>query len=641
MRKRILLPLLLCWMASHAQSPVQKIIDSLKLQLHQKPDAKQKAKLYGDLAWYYNMISMDSALVYGVKSLDAAKSLKDDKMIAQALSDYGAILYTKGDYDRAMDILQQCLQIRTRLKDEEGIASVRFKIGNVYFRQFALEKAMGHYMHALQYYEKTKNAQVVGTLETNIAAVYHALKNYPKALEYLRRSEKYLTQTNQESELANTIVGIGNVYFSSHDTVRAYEHFKRGAQLAEKTQNLPAMGTAYNNLGLIYTYRKQPQKAIEYITKSLALRQKVNQPAEVASSQLTLAINHNTLGQFAKAKPLLLESLKVFEQDSIRDKMGNVYVQLIPVYASLGNVDSVNYYTNRYLKHIETNLDDSVVKITAELEAKYQTEKKEKLLIQKEAEAKRKSLLLALVSLFAVFIGLVGYLIYRQQKLKNRQQEQEHELKLAISKIETQSKLQEQRLNISRDLHDNIGAQLTFIISSVDNIKYGFNVESPNLTSRLDRISNFAKSTIVELRDTIWAMNSDAISFKDLELRIMNFVEKAKTAREHIKFDFAIADDLAQVPLSSVTGMNVYRTIQEAVNNAVKYADAGKISIAVSRVGERIQVVVSDDGKGFDVAQADTGNGLKNMKKRMGDIGGNFAIASAEQGTTVTLTFTA
>jgi signal transduction histidine kinase len=86
---------------------------------------------------------------------------------------------------------------------------------------------------------------------------------------------------------------------------------------------------------------------------------------------------------------------------------------------------------------------------------------------------------------------------------QNRQLEQESQLKLAISKIETQNKLQQQRLDISRDLHDNIGAQLTFIISSVDNIKYGFEIENPNLNSKLDRISNFTKSTIVELRDTI------------------------------------------------------------------------------------------------------------------------------------------
>ncbi len=638
MYPKAFLLLLFLTMSAQAQTP-QKIIDSLKIQLQQNPAASHKAKVYGDLAWYYNMISIDSALVYGIKSLEAARALNDTKMIAQALSDYGAILYTKGDYDQALKMLGECLRLRTKLKDADGIASAQFKTGNVYFKQFALHKAMDFYLKALRHYEQTNNAQVVGTLETNIAAVYHALKNYPKALDYLRRSEKYLSQTNQQSELANTVVGIGNVYFSTHDTLRAFEYFDRGAKLAEKTLNYPAMGTAYNNLGLIYTYRKEHQKAIGYITKSIALRKQINQTADLASSQLSLAINYNSLGQFAKAKPLLLESLKVFEKDSIREKMGNVYVQLIPVYASMGKVDSVNYYTNMHLRHVERDLNDNVLKISNELETRYQTEKKEKLLLEQQAEAKRKSLMLLLVSIFAGFIALTGYLLYRQQRLKNRQQQQEHDLKMAISTIETQNQLQQQRLSISRDLHDNIGAQLTFIISSVDNIKYGFKLDNPGLNAKLDRISSFTKATIVELRDTIWAMNTDEITFKDLELRIMNFIEKARTARENIQFDFEISDDLQTTAMTAIVGMNVYRTVQEALNNAVKHSQAQKISIHIERQSNQIQILISDDGQGFDTSHDATGNGLRNMQKRISDIGGNLKVDSRRgQGTQIMIT---
>ncbi len=636
--KRLFLLLCVLTMAARAQSPAQKIVDSLKVQLAKKPGPELRAKIFGDLAWYYNMISIDSALAYGVRSLKAARALKNDKMIAQALSDYGAILYTKGDYDLALDQLFQCLALRRKLKDADGVASVQFKIGNVYFKQFALQKAMDFYLRALRHYERTGNEQVVGTLETNIAAVYHALKNYPKALEYLHRSQQYLTRTNQQSELANTIVGIGNVYFSSHDTVRAFSYFQRGAALAEKTLNYPAMGTAYNNLGLIYTYRKEHEKAIGYISKSLAIRRKINQTADMASSKLTLAINYNSLGQFAKAKPLLLESLRVFSKDSIRDKMGNVYVQLIPVYASLGKVDSVNYYTSLHLRHVEQDLNANVLKISNELETRYQTEKKEKLLLQREADGKRKGLLLILVSVFAGFIALTGYLIYRQQRLKNRQQRQEHELKMAISTIETQSKLQQQRLSISRDLHDNIGAQLTFIISSVDNIKYGFKSLDADLAGKLDRISSFAKSTIVELRDTIWAMNAEAITFKDLELRVMNFVGKAKEARGHMEFTFVADDALSHVELSSLAGMNVYRTIQEAVHNAVKYSGAAQIAIRIAAENDAIKISVSDDGQGFDTQNHSAGNGLANMKKRIADLGGTSTVdTKIGKGTTITI----
>src|SRR5690606_32195444 len=124
----------------------------------------------------------------------------------------------------------------------------------------------------------------------------------------------------------------------------------------------------------------------------------------------------------------------------------------------------------------------------------------------------------------------------------------------------TQNKLEEQRLAISRDLHDNIGAQLTFIISSLDNLKYGFSIEDEKLKNRLSGISTFTRSTITELRDTIWAMNKDEISFSDLRTRIANFIESAQSAAHNIQFDFYLDNNIPNtLSLSSLKGINVYR----------------------------------------------------------------------------------
>ncbi|HMI06647.1 MAG TPA: ATP-binding protein, partial [Flavobacterium sp.] len=145
-------------------------------------------------------------------------------------------------------------------------------------------------------------------------------------------------------------------------------------------------------------------------------------------------------------------------------------------------------------------------------------------------------------------------------------------------------------------------------------------------------------STIVELRDTIWAMNSQAIRFEDLRARILNFIEKAKEAKEEIEFGFTIDDDLNQMELDSVSGMNIYRTIQEAVNNAMKYSGAKQIAIEVKADGNQIRISIRDNGIGFDPKNTEAGNGLTNMEKRMGDIGWTYKLESETgKGTTITL----
>lgn len=356
-----------------------------------------------------------------------------------------------------------------------------------------------------------------------------------------------------------------------------------------------------------------------------------------ANLKITLARTLIKEQKFAEAKKVLSTIKKVFaDKNSVSDLL-YTYRLLIPVCAHLNQPDSVAYYNDKHAKLFEKLVQQSVIKQTAELEAKYQSAKKEQLLFAKEAESKRKTNWIIIVSLLAAFIGITGYLIFRQQKLKNQQQQHEFELQTAIAQIETQNKLQEQRLAISRDLHDNIGAQLTFVISSVDNLKYANANLNEKVMTQLTRISEFTRSTIVELRDTIWAMNSDEFKFEDLKTRIYNFIEKAKLAREDLHFTFTISSALRELKISSRNGINLYRTIQEAVNNAIKYSGATAIKVEGTEVNNRIVVTITDNGKGFEMDQIVAGNGLTNMKKRMEEIDGDFEIQSDASGTKITL----
>jgi signal transduction histidine kinase len=613
----------------------QDIIDNLKKELKAHPDAKKTATIYSDLTWYYSTVSIDSALQYGNKAVVASTKLGDSTLIAQVYSDVGAVYFRKGDFQNSKENYLKAYKIRKARNDFRGLAKINNNLANIYEKNGQYKLAMTSFLDALQYFESIKDDKNSHITKGNIGLILLKLKNYPKAFTYINDVVEYQEENTATAELCVSCLNLGNVYLQMKDTLNALKQYNKSLKYCNNVGNKKGVSSAYNNIASVKTEQKKSKEALVLYAKSQKAREQLNSDIDKANFDLNVAeefMHHNKL---AEAKQLLLNTKQVFEKEKLYDKLQVNYKSLIRVYAKLNQLDSVSLYVDKLLVINNELLEGSVVKQTAELETKYQTEKKEKLLLEREAEVRQKHILLIGISLLAFFIALIGFLIYRQQKQKNTQQAQEYKLKKAIIKIENQNKLQEQRLNISRDLHDNIGAQLTFIISSVDNIKYAFDITNEKLDNKLSNISSFAKETIVELRDTIWAMNSNEISFEDLEIRINNYIEKAKEAKDQISFSFAIDSVLKTQKLTSVQGMNIYRTIQEAVNNSIKYANASVITINAKQAENQLKITIQDNGIGFDEATIEKGNGLKNMQKRIEEIGGEFHLSSSNEGTRI------
>ncbi|SDH98100.1 Histidine kinase-, DNA gyrase B-, and HSP90-like ATPase [Winogradskyella thalassocola] len=239
-----------------------------------------------------------------------------------------------------------------------------------------------------------------------------------------------------------------------------------------------------------------------------------------------------------------------------------------------------------------------------------------------------------------VILSVIAYLIYSQYQLKHYQSQKEKELKEALSKIEIQNKQQEQRLKISKDLHDTIGAQLTYIISSLDNLKYAFDIKDEKLKEKLNIISSFTSHTIYEFRDSIWAMTKNEITFLDLQARISNYIDQIKLNDSNIQFVFKVGDNVDSIiKFTTVEGFNIYSVIYEAIQNSIKHANASMIKVEVIKMVSNLVFKISDNGKGFSTTTVIRGNGLNTMMKRIQSIGGLVEINSIENaGTEIIIT---
>ena len=554
---------------------------------------------------YFDVIGQsDSASFYFRKALDMSREFGYKSIESMCINNLGMFNWNNGNYDEALDYFFESLKINERYNNEQSKTSSLNNIGLIYQEMNLNEKALEYHKKALEIRLKYNKYNEQIASYNNIGINLKDLGRLDEAIMHFNKGIVLAKEKNNLIDLYRLLDNLGNAYNEKGDIELALATYLKALDRPEDYKaDEKGMLATYNNIATLYNEKNDPKRALKYIRSAFKLLEKFPE-AELIAADLYLANaeSHYMLNDYTTARKSKAKYIKL--KDSI--------------------------------------FSEKNAKAIADLEVKYETEKKEKEILIQRAELaeqdlviqKRNYQLLGLAAL-GVVLGLIGFLFYNQQKLKNQQLLKENELKDALIKIETQNKLQEQRLRISRDLHDNIGAQLTFIISSIDNLKYGFDIKDEKLTSKLETISEFTSGTIYELRDTIWAMNKSEITFEDLQSRISNFIDKAHVFDSNIKFEFNVASDLnTSKTFSSVEGMNIHRVTQEAIHNSLKYAEASLIKVEVFQEVSNLIFKISDNGKGFNLDEVTRGNGLNNMEKRIESIGGVLKITSNLQGGT-------
>nr|WP_321231574.1 tetratricopeptide repeat protein [uncultured Psychroserpens sp.] len=540
----------------------------------------------------------DSAGYYFEKALKMSRIHNIQIIESMCVNNLGMFNWNRGNYNQALEYFFQALKMNETIDDEKSTSIPLNNIGLIYQEMNLNEKALNYHQRALEVREKynLENDQIaslnnIGINLKDLGRVDEAIATYKKGISLAKQKDNSIDYYKLLDNLANAYNENGALDLALKTYLKALDR-PEGYEANEKDQI-----ATLANIAALYNEKSNPKLAMVYAAKGFDLVEKYPE-AELISADLhlTTAESYYMLNDYVKARQ----------------------------------------HRQHYITLKDSVFSEKNAKALADLEIKYETEKKEREILIQRAEIAEQSLTIqernyqvyGLLGL-AVILGFIGFLFYNQQKLKNKQLQKENELKNALIKIETQNRLQEQRLRISRDLHDNIGAQLTFIISSIDNLKYGFEIKDEQLTNKLDAISQFTSSTIYELRDTIWAMNKAEISLEDLQSRISNFIEKADTVSNGVTFQFSSNTlDIGGFKLSSVEGMNIYRIIQESINNALKYSEAKHITVDFDLDQNHLQTTVTDDGIGFDIKTTPKGNGINNMTKRARDIGGELKLES-------------
>jgi two-component sensor histidine kinase len=192
-------------------------------------------------------------------------------------------------------------------------------------------------------------------------------------------------------------------------------------------------------------------------------------------------------------------------------------------------------------------------------------------------------------------------------------------------------RLEQLRQRIARELHDDIGSTLSSISMLTSAAKN--RTQEPSANIQLDTIGRKAQEALDNIGDILWAMRREDISGEELVQRMKAFALEILEACE-IDVDFLLSGDADAFPLSAEQRKEIYLLFKEAVNNAAKYSGASEVHIGLHTQNDRLYLDIRDNGRGFDPATVQRGNGLTNMQRRAERLGGALRIESAPGGGT-------
>ena len=218
----------------------------------------------------------------------------------------------------------------------------------------------------------------------------------------------------------------------------------------------------------------------------------------------------------------------------------------------------------------------------------------------------------------------------------NRYNKARYQKRLAV--LESEHKIQMERERISRDLHDSVGAYANAVLYNTELLQKENDQEEKQ--ALMNDLKFASKDIITSLRETVWALKKDTYTAEECLLRIKNFVQALSRYYPGIQFR-AEGEASAGKVLHHTRALHVVRIVQEAITNAIKHAAAANISLSSITGGDKWELTVVDDGKGFEYEKmklTGDGNGLVNMKQRAAASGILFTVVSVPGGgTTVSL----
>ena len=553
----------------------------------------------GDAHWNYASFYskkeiIDSAYYHYHEAYKNFKLLKHEYYTAKMLYNMGYLQGRLKDYTGSEVLIFDALTIFRKLKKNLSIYNCYNYLGLIYTELEEYDRAIYYNNKALEYLQKIENKGIYkeGSLN-NLGLVYQKLKKYEEAIENYEEALKNKDLKQRYLNFyARLIDNIAYAKFLDGDTINIVTELNKSLKIRDSLKNTSGVVISKRHLAEFYAAQLDTIKAVLFVTEAYDLANKVDNNRDKLESLLLLSkLDKTNASKHLKTYVHLNDSLQI-EERKIRNKFTRI-----------------RFETDEYIDETEKlNQQKIVISIGAFLTI----------------------LLLSLAYILKVQRAKNKELVFEREQQKSNEE-------IFSLMLKQQSKLEEGRLKerhrISEDLHDGVLGKIFGTRLGLGFLKInGDDTAIKKHQFFIDELQNIEK----EIRAISHELKSDILSSKIDFYKIIKSLIAQKSNLGNFEYELSADKDIYWDKISDKIKINLYRILQEALQNTIKYANATQIIIKFEQDNNTLNLYIKDNGLGFNTLEKSKGIGLKNMQSRVQKLNGVFEVnATINKGTTI------
>ena len=640
----------------YAKAYSQNIPDSLTDKLNKATNDSVRARTLLDIGEAIEETSPQRSFDYYQQALLLSKKIKNNHLVVSSLNDIGISYIENNKLDSAIIAFEQAIPVARSLNDTLRVARVLANIGNVYLHKKDRVKAIEYYLQSAALWETCGDHNRLPALYSNINSLLNDQKEYVKALEYGNKAVALAEKIGDDYSVVNALINLANTYGSLEQPEKQYELLNKALPLAKKNEDLDQIATVYHDMGDYYFEKKDFSSSLGKYLESYEYVKQMGNMYHLCTTSAVLALVYHRLNQHDKALQYILQAEKIATEVGARPDLKEIYLTRAEIEQQAGNYKLASEYFSKTLVLSDSLFKAETSEKVADVEAKYQNEKKQQAITQLEKDKLIQSLSIKEKSrlnyfLFAAIAVLLitGFLAYFNIRHRHLLAKKETELqKHQIRELEKDKQLvavdsmlkgqEEERSRLAKDLHDGLGGLLSGVKFSLSNMKDNL-VITPDNMAVFERSLDMIDTSIKELRRVAHNMMPEMLTKFGLDEALKEYCNTINTTKLlTVKYQSLGMD--ARIDKS--TEIIVYRIIQELLNNIMKHAGATEAFVQLIRENNRLNIVVEDNGKGFDTTllEQNKGAGWVNIRSRVDYLKGQLDVHSEPgKGTLVNIEF--